>query len=89
MRKLFYISTVFLVLAIQKTTLASSDTINSQDFQYLVCSYIEDSSSLEDALGNINDVIAKLTISDSQEETIQQLADRTLTSESYCVDLEF
>ena len=89
MRKLFYISTVFLVLAVQKTTFASSNTINSQDFQYLVCSYIEDSSSLEDALDNINNVIDKLTISDSQEETMQQLADQTLTSESYCVGLEF
>jgi len=89
MKKLFYISAACLTLAVQGTAFAGNATINPQDFKYLVCSYIEDHSSLDDALDSIYAVTDELTINNAQIKVFQDLIEGSLTSEDYCAGLEF
>ena len=89
MKKLFYVSAALLAFTIPGTAMANNGVMSSQDFKYLVCSYIEDSDSLEDALANAKEITDEVNTNNSQREIYRALADGTLTSEDYCVGLEF
>ena len=88
MKKIIHVSSIILIFAFPGMVLAD-DSLDSQDFRYLVCSYIEDSSSIENAFAKIDNVAEELDIDDSQEEILQSLWDGNLTSDDYCSGLEF
>ncbi len=88
MNKLIYISSIALALAFPSIAFAN-ESINSQDFKYLVCSYIEDSNNLDEALIKIDAVADELTLDVSQEEILDNLYYGDLSSENYCMGLEF
>lgn len=90
MKNLIYIFVFSLAFASNVRSFAAEDnTINPQDFKYLVCSYIADSESMANALVQINDTTDDLTITDAQEEILEKLEDNSFSPEIYCVDLEF
>ena len=88
MKKIIHLSSIIFIFAFPGIVLAD-DSLDSQDFRYLVCSYIEDSSSIENAFTKIDAVAEKLDIDDSQEEILQSLWDGDLMSDEYCSGLEF
>ena len=89
MSKVIYASSIAIALFFSKIAFASNNAINTKDFQYLVCSYIEDSNNLNDALVKIENAISKLDINPSQEEILYNLGDQTISPEDYCQGLEF
>ncbi|MDJ0595298.1 MAG: hypothetical protein QNJ72_35850 [Pleurocapsa sp. MO_226.B13] len=88
MNKLIYISSIALTFAFPSIAFAN-ESIDSQDFKYLVCSYIEDSNSLDEALTKIDAVAYEFTLDVSQEEILDNLYYGYLSSENYCMGLEF
>ncbi|MEM7590399.1 MAG: hypothetical protein AAF383_02555 [Cyanobacteria bacterium P01_A01_bin.83] len=89
MTKIIYVSSIALTLFFPKISFASNNPINTQDFKYLVCSYIQDSITLDDALIKIENVLSKFDINQSQEETLYNLGEQTINTEDYCQGLEF
>ena len=88
MKNTIYLFGIFITLIAPKLAMANN-SIAPEDFRYLVCSYVEDSSSLEDALTKIDNIADNLLLSNSQEQDLENLEAGTLSSEVYCIDLEF
>lgn len=88
MKKLIYIAIVFSSLTLPIKAFAQ-ESIDTQDFKYLVCSYIQDSETIESAVDKIDLVAEELSLDSSQEATIQQIYDGDLSPDSYCTGLDF
>jgi hypothetical protein len=87
MKNLIYLSGIALTLIIvQGTAFAEEEKISQQDFQQLVCSYMEDIGNKQEALTKLfSDTGSVLT--SQQKETIQELATDQLNAESYCMGM--
>lgn len=66
-----------------------NDELDNLEFKYLVCGYLEDSETMEEAISNIDAATEDLEMSDHQEDVLEEIEDEELTSETYCVDLEY
>lgn len=88
MKKLTYIFGIVIALTTPTITVAN-ESIDSEEFNYLVCSYIEDSENLESALNKIDNVADDLLLTNTQQQILEDLEEGTLTSEVYCEGLEF
>lgn len=88
MKKIIYFFSIAMAMTVPTMAIAN-ESINSEEFKYLVCSYIEDSSTLESALTKVDNIAEDLSLNDSQERDLEDLEEGTLTSEVYCQGLEF
>ena len=88
MKKVIYFFSIAMAMTVPAMAIAN-ESINSEEFKYLVCSYIEDSSTLENALTKVDNIAEDLSLNDSQERALEDLEEGTLTSEVYCQGLEF
>ena len=89
MKTIICLSIALSSFAFSGIALANNKQLDDMEFKYLICGYLEDSETMQEAMSNIDDVTEDLDMTDSQEEILEELEDEELTSETYCVDLEY
>lgn len=88
MKKITCLFTIAIAMTFPAMAIAN-ESIDSEEFKYLVCSYIEDSTTLENALDKIDNIAEDLSLSNFQKQDLWDLEEGSLTSEVYCQGLEF
>jgi hypothetical protein len=88
MKKLIYISVATLAFAIPGVAFAdNSSDIEDRDFKQLVCSSLEGSDNKVESLTQVLSMTQSV-ITPQQKQTLVQLANDDMNSQSYCQDVD-
>ena len=85
MNKLIYLSAVTLTFALQGIAFANTNNegMSQDDFQQLVCSYLDEYSDKRQALTEVL-AVTESSIDRAQKETIIKLAKDRISPQSFC-----
>ena len=87
MKKLIYISAATLAFAVQGVAFASGQSISNSDFKQIVCSSLQESNDKVEALTKVFSMTQSV-ITSQQKQTLVNLANDNLSSQSYCKNVD-
>ncbi|MEN9521020.1 MAG: hypothetical protein RLZZ381_3608 [Cyanobacteriota bacterium] len=87
MKNLIYIAVTTLAFTVQGVSLAANTGLDDVDFKQIVCSSLQESNNKEESLTEVLSMTQSV-INAQQKQTLVQLANEKINSQSYCQNVD-